>query len=131
MSKSIGAVYGADAEGAFLALWRRHIGFAVDYSTGVATKSKAKADGAVNALVGYSQDFAAFLSSANPNLPKTVVADLVKTHVVALKDVVDAQAARDPAMTYRALRSAAGHMSMIADPLVAAIVKQFPDRFRM
>jgi hypothetical protein len=90
LSKSIGAVYGADAEGALLALWRRHIGFAVDYTTGVATKNKPKADGAVNALLGYSQDFAAFLSSANPNLPKTVVADLVKTHVVTLKDVVDA-----------------------------------------
>jgi hypothetical protein len=34
-------------------------------------------------------------------------------------------------MTYRALRSAASHMTMIADPLAAAIVKQFPDKFRM
>ncbi len=129
LSKMIGAVYGSDAEGAFLALWRRHIGFAVDYTTGVATKNQAKADGAVNALVGYSQDFAAFLSSANPNLPKSVVADLVKTHVVTLKDVVDAQAAKDAAKTFTALRSAASHMSMIADPLAAAIVKQFPEKF--
>jgi len=129
LSKKIGAVYGAHAESAFLSLWRRHIGFAVDYTTGVATKNKAKADGAVNALVNYSQDFAAFLSSANPNLPRNVVADLTKSHVVTLKDVIDAQYAKDATRTYQALRAAAGHMSMIADPLAAAIAKQFPDKF--
>ena len=30
----------------------------------------------VDDLVGYTQDFGAFLSGANPNLPKLVVADL-------------------------------------------------------
>ena len=34
ISKAIGAVYGADAEKAFLPLWRKHIGFFVDYTTG-------------------------------------------------------------------------------------------------
>jgi len=89
----------------------------------------AVADKAVNELVGYSQDFGAFLQSANPNLPKSVVADLVKHHVVTLKTVIDAQAAKDPEKAYVALRTAAGHMQMIADPFAEAIVKQFPDRF--
>jgi hypothetical protein len=129
LSKMIGSVYGSGAESAFLSLWRRHIGFAVDYTTGVATKDRKKADAAVNALVNYAQDFAAFLSSANPNLPKAAVADLVKTHVVTLKDVVDAQVAKDQAKTFQALRSAASHMRMIADPLAAAIAKQFPEKF--
>src|SRR4029434_6529332 len=66
ISKAIGAVYGADAEKAFLALWREHIGFFVDYTTGVATKDKAKQEKAVADLVGYASDFGAFLSSANP-----------------------------------------------------------------
>jgi hypothetical protein len=66
LSKAIGMVYGAGAENAFLALWRKHIGFFVDYTTGVATKDKAKHDKAVNDLVGYTQDFGAFLASANP-----------------------------------------------------------------
>src|SRR6185503_17181222 len=68
LSKAIGSVYGGGAEQAFLALWRKHIGFFVDYATGVATKDKAKQDKAVVDLVSYSEDFAAFLSSANPNL---------------------------------------------------------------
>ena len=129
ISKAIGAVYGADAEKAFLPLWRKHIGFFVDYTTGTATKDKAKQDKAVADLVGYSQDFDAFLSSANPNLPKNVVADLVKGHILTLKDVVDAQAAGDWPKAYAATRSAYHHMQMIGDPLASAIVRQFPARF--
>jgi hypothetical protein len=129
ISKAIGAVYGADAEKAFLPLWRKHIGFFVDYTTGVATKDKAKQDKAVADLVGYSEDFGAFLSSANPHLPKSAVADLVKGHILTLKDVVDAQAAGDWPKAYAATRSAYHHMQMVGDPLAAAIAKQFPDRF--
>ena len=126
---SLGAVYGKSAEDAFLPLWRKHIGFVVDYTQGAASKDKAKQDRAVADLVAYTQDFGAFLSSANPNLPKDVVADLVKHHVLTLKDVIDPQAAGDQAKAYAALRGAAGHMGKIADPLAAAIAKQYPDRF--
>jgi hypothetical protein len=129
LSKAIGLVYGQGAETAFLALWRKHIGFFVDYATGVATKDAAKQRKAVNDLVGYTQDFGAFLAGANPNLPKQVVADLVKTHVLTLKDVVDAQGRGDAATAFAELREAASHMHMIADPLAAAIAKQFPEKF--
>src|SRR5262249_34217912 len=101
-----------------------------DYTVGVASSDKAKQDKAVNELVAYTEDFGAFLASANPNLPKTVVAGLVKHHVVTLKDVIDAQAAKDPARAWSAARTAAGHMQQIADPLTEPIVKQFPDRYR-
>jgi len=129
ISKAMGSVYGQGAEDAFLPLWRKHIGMVVDYTVGVASNDKAKQDRAVADLIGYTQDFGAFLQSANPNLPKSVVADLVKHHVVTLKAVIDAQASKDQARTYAALRAAAEHMQMIADPLAEAIVKQFPDKF--
>lgn len=130
LSKAVGSVYGANAETAFLALWRTHIGFAVDYTTGVATKDKAKQDKAVADLLGYTTGFGAFLNSASPSLPKDTVADLVKTHILTLKDVIDAQAANDPAKAMTALRKAYGHMRFICDPLAEAIVKQFPDKFK-
>lgn len=129
ISKAIGSVYSSDAEMAFLPLWRKHIGFVVDYTVGVATKDKVKQNKAVSDLIGYTEDFGAFLSSANPNLPKNAVAELVKGHILTLKDVIDAQAAKDYGKTYTALRTAAGHMHMIADPLADAIVKQFPEKF--
>ncbi len=129
ISKAIGSVYGAGAEQAFLPLWRKHIGFVVDYTVGVATKDRAKQDKAVADLIQYTQDFGAFLNAANPNLPKAVVADLVKMHVTTLKDVIDAQAAGDQAKTYMQLRSTMAHMDMIANPLAEAIVKQFSAKF--
>ena len=100
-----------------------------DYTTGLATKDTAKQTQAVNALIGYTPEFAAFLSGANPNLPKDAVAELVKTHILTLKDVIDAQAAKDPQKTWATMRMAGMHMSMIANPLADAIVKQFPSRF--
>lgn len=130
LSKAIGSVYGSDAGMAFLALWRKHIGFVVDYTTGVAGKDKMKQDKAVQDLLGYANDFGAFLHSACPSLPTTVVADLVRGHITTLKTVIDAQAANDP-MVFVNIRAAAAHMQMIADPLAAAIAKQFPDRFAM
>ena len=84
IATAIGSVYGSGAEEAFLPLWRKHIGFVVDYTTVLATKDKAKQDKAVNDLVGYTQDLGAFLSAANPNLPKNVVADLVQGHILSL-----------------------------------------------
>ena len=74
IANAIGSIYGKDAGEAFLPLWRKHIGFVVDYTVGVATKDKAKADTAVNELIQYTQDFGAFLSAASPKLPKSVVA---------------------------------------------------------
>ncbi|HZG68332.1 MAG TPA: hypothetical protein VEZ12_16430, partial [Herpetosiphonaceae bacterium] len=129
ISKSIGSVYGSDAENAFLPLWRSHIGFFVDYTQGAAAKDRAKMDKAVSDLTGYSQDFAAFISGANPNLSKDAVVDLLNSHVVGLKDAVDAQAAGDAPKAYAALRMASQHMDMIGNALAGGIAKQFPDKF--
>ncbi len=129
ISKAIGSVYGAQAEQAFLPLWRKHIGFFVDYTQGVAAKDQAKADKAVADLTGYTRDAAAFFNSANPNLTTDAVSGLLREHVLGLKAVVDAQATGDPAKAFAAERKAYNHMAMIAEPLASAISKQMPDKF--
>jgi hypothetical protein len=43
--------------------------------------------------------------------------------------VIDAQAAGDQEKAYTALRTAYGHMAMIAEALAQGIVKQFPKKF--
>lgn len=129
ISNAIGSIYGKDAGEAFLGLWRSHIGMVVDYTVGMASKDKAKQDKAVGELMQYTKDFGAFLNSANPNLPQDAVADLVKHHAVTLKAVIDAQAAGDQEKAYTALRTAYGHMAMIAEALAQGIVKQFPKKF--
>ena len=129
LAGAIGSVYGKDAGDAFLPLWRKHIGFFVDYTAAKAAGSKKKQDKAVQDLLQYAQDFGAFLNSATPALPKDAVADLVKSHIVSLKEVVDAQAARNYKLAFEKIRTASHHMQMIGDPLADAIAAQFPDKF--
>lgn len=127
LSKSIGSVYGADAEKRFLELWRAHIGMFVAYTQGAAAKDSAKMAKAKADLDGYRRDFDAFLSGANPNLPKGAVAELLVPHVQHLTAAIDAVAAGDLATGFDTLKTAADHSQKIADPLSMAIVKQFPD----
>jgi uncharacterized protein (DUF885 family) len=128
--RAVGSVYGPDAQRAFDPLWKKHIGFVVDYTTGLATNNKAKQDKAVQDLLAYTQEFGAFLNSATKSLPTDAVAGLVREHILTLKAVIDAQKAGNQPAVYTNLRKAMGHMQMVADPLAEAIVKQFPDRFR-
>ncbi|NJM30228.1 MAG: hypothetical protein HC855_09115 [Rhizobiales bacterium] len=129
IAKAIGSVYGDAAGEAFLPLWRKHIGFFVDYTMATAKGSGKGQKKAVNDLVQYASDFGAFLNWATPALPKEAVADLVKMHILSLKDVVDAQANRDQKLAYQKIREASKHMQMIADPLADAIAAQFPEKF--
>jgi hypothetical protein len=129
LGDAIGAAYGQAAEDAFLPLWRAHIGMFVDYTQGVATNDTARKDKARSDLDGYRRDFDAFLSGANPNLPKGAVADLLTAHVATTLAAIDAQGAKDPVKAFDNLKMAADHMRMIGDPLSAAIAKQFPDKF--
>lgn len=129
LSKSIGTVYGADAEKRFLELWRAHIGMFVAYTQGAATKDQAKKDKAMSDLDGYRKDFDAFLTGANPNLPKGAVADLLVDHVKHLTVAIDTIASGDLQGGFDMLKMAADQSQKIADALAAAIVKQYPDKF--
>ena len=131
LAAAVGSVYGEGAGDAFLALWRTHIGFFVDYTVAVATDDAAKKEQALKDLTGYATDFGAFLNSANPDLPVETVATLLARHVDTLTAVIDAQAAGEPVMAYGHLREAYAHMRMIADSLAGSIIAQFPDIFGM
>ncbi|MEZ4870182.1 MAG: plastocyanin/azurin family copper-binding protein [Caldilineaceae bacterium] len=122
-------VYGQGAADAFLPLWRRHIGFFVDYTTAVAQGDEAARMKALDELTGYVEDFGAFLESANPNLTKAAVKSLLGPHVGTLTAVIDAQATDDYPAAFMHLREAYVHMDMIAGALAGAIGQQFPDKF--
>jgi hypothetical protein len=129
LGEAVGSVYGPDAQQKFLALWRAHIGFFVDYAMGAAAKDDARKAKARADLDGYRTDIDAFLTGANPNLPKGAVAQLFAAHVVHLTGVVDDIVGGNLAGAYDMLHMAAHQTQEIMDPLSAAIVKQFPDKF--
>ena len=128
LSDAIGSVYNDAAGKQFLSLWRRHIGFFVDYTKARATKNEAGQRAAKADLDGYRAEFGAFLASANPNLTKEAVAEELKPHVASLFTTIDAVVAKSPTV-FDKLQAAAAHMPMTADVLAGAIVKQFPKKF--
>jgi hypothetical protein len=129
ISKSLGSVYGPDAEAKFLQIWRAHIGYFVDYAKAAAAHDDAGKQKALVNLDGYRNDIDALLTGANPNLPKGSVAELFKGHVEHLTMVIDDQVAGNSQKAYTDLQMAAAQSHMIADPLSSAIVAQFPDKF--
>src|SRR2546423_8025398 len=129
ITAAVAGVYGPQAGTSFAPLWKKHIGFLVDYTNAVAGKQQAKADEAMGNLLQYTEDFGAFINSASPKLTKDAVAQLVKTHVFTLKDVIDAQAAKNFTKAFTNERIAADHMAMIANGLSATVVAQFPKQF--
>lgn len=129
LGKAVGSVYGPKAETAFLAMWREHIQFFVDYTVATAKKDEAGRKMALENLDGYRQAFANFLATANPNLKADDVAALLAAHVRQLSGALDAYAAGDYARSTKDLRESYAHMFMTGDALAAAIVAQSPEKF--
>ncbi|HEX2129379.1 MAG TPA: hypothetical protein VHF58_09205 [Solirubrobacterales bacterium] len=128
LSDSIGEVYGDGAAKQFLELWRAHIGMFVDYAEGKLTGNEKQAQGALDDLDGYRQDFGAFLESANPNLTKEAVADALEPHVASLAKTIDAVAG-EGGNPFVLLQESASHSPDIALALSGAIAEQNPEQF--
>lgn len=128
LGDAISSVYGKDAGAAFLAGWRRHIGFFVDYTNGVANKDEAAKAQAVTNLGQYAQDLAELLNGAN-GLPKDTVVSLVKSHAGVLCSIIDLQAGPDRMAQFAKTRVGAEQIHQIADPIAEATVLKFPDKF--
>lgn len=129
LSKSIASVYGEDAGNAFLPLWRKHIGFFVDYTLGAAAMDQSAKEMARTNLDGYRNDFAAFISGANPFLPKDAVAEALVPHIATLTAVIDAQSTQDFSAAFTSLQESYAHTGMLGKTLADAITQQFPDTF--
>jgi hypothetical protein len=129
LSEAIASVYGDEGGEQFLALWRAHIGFFVEYTLGGATGDTAAQDAARQQLDDYRADFGAFVDSATGgNLPADAVAAELQVHVDTLITAIDAILAGDP-QVYGLLAEAASHMPGTAAALASAIATQMPDTF--
>ena len=130
LSAAVASVYGEEAGTKFKEIWASHIGFFVDYTVAAKKGDKAGMDKAVQNLNGYVEAISAFLNTANPNLPKEAVSQLVTEHVGLLKEAVDTYGAGNIAGSFDAQsRARAQITTKIADTLAGAIVKQSPEKF--
>jgi hypothetical protein len=123
LSEAIASVYGEDAGAQFLDLWRKHIGFFVDYTLGSATNNTPQKEGALIALDAYGTEFGEFIETAtNGAVPTSAVEELLATHVESLVAAIDAVIAGSPD-AYPKLQEAASHMPMTASALAAGIAE--------
>ena len=130
LSKAIGSVYGDQAEKDFLALWRKHIGFFVDYTNAKVAGDDAKMMTAKEALNGYTEDAASFFKTANSEfIDKEALKKGLQTHADQVITIVDTYAAGDFDASFAAEEEAYNHIGAAADTLASAIVKQSPDKF--
>ena len=119
ISKLVGSAY-PDAEEPFLASWRSHIPFFVDYTIGKATKDDAKVEKAKKDLGAYAVSFGELINSVVPELPAEAVQAELETHATSLLAAIDAKLAGDP-NRFQLLKEAAGHMPMTAKALAGGI----------
>ncbi|MBA3758612.1 hypothetical protein H0X10_03210 [Candidatus Saccharibacteria bacterium] len=129
LSKSVGSVYGPEAEAKFLEIWRSHITFFVDYTVASKAGDQAGMDKAVQNLDGYVSAISDLLGGAT-GLPKDAVAQLIAEHVGLLKSTLDKHVAGDHDASYMAQQATRDQITTkIADTLAGAIVKQKPEAF--
>lgn len=128
---AIGSVYGDEVGTAFDGLWRSegHIPGVVAYTQAIAKNDTAGAEKAVADLLAYADTFGKTMNQVNDNLPAEAVTEAIKMHVTTLKDVIDAQKAKDGPGAATALRAAVKHMGDTANVLAEATVKKYPEKF--
>jgi hypothetical protein len=122
LGKAIGSLYGADAQTAFLKMWRAHIGFFVDYTKGVASGDSAAVNAAQAKLANYQADFSKFLGTAT-GLPADAVSADLQGHVQTLEAAIRAILTKSPTAAAK-ISMAEDHMAGTAAVLAKAIAAQ-------
>jgi len=131
---SISPFYGQAAGEKFSSLFVGHYSAVKKYMSaafangfrGNATLKKA----AMDALMQNAAEIAAFVSAANPNLPKATVNGLLVTHVQQHVMSIDAVTKKDWSREADMWDPMVKEIYALSDALADGIAKQFPDKFQ-
>lgn len=128
IAASIEPYYGKPASEKLFNLLGGHYGAIKLYLDAAVKDDKTKQDLAQKAMVTNGGEIAAFLSSANPNLPIETLRGMLLAHGghhVQQIHQLQAKEYAQEAQTWEAMKA---HMYAIADALAAALAKQFPEK---
>jgi hypothetical protein len=110
LSEAIGEFSTPEQEEAFLALWREHIGYFVDYAVAEKTGDAEAKQTALDNLAGYTSDAGAFFEDVSGGeLPASDIAMSLEMHITTLTKAIDGFAAGS-ADAFDSLRTAAMHV---------------------
>jgi hypothetical protein len=130
IGNAIKPVYGEEAGNKLTALLKEHIVIAGDLVQTAKAGNKAKLDQLNKKWYRNADDIAAFLSSANPNLKKEQLKELLYKHLGFVADDLSASLQKDWAARIVSIDDGMSHIIMMADAISAAVVKQFPEKFK-
>jgi len=123
LGELIGSAFGEEAKTTFLAQWRQHIGFFVNYVTAVAKKDDAGQAEAKKGLDGYIAEHGDFLAGAT-GLPADAVKGQLQMHVDELLKTIDAYAAGNYEEATAGARQSFAHMYETGDALAGGIIAE-------
>jgi hypothetical protein len=110
-------------------IWSAQNDYLVNYTIGLATHNKGKADGAMTNLVGkFVPQFSQFVATA-AQIPLDPIEQLATQHVLETKAMIDDQFAQNYQGMYKDLRIIYTQATRIGDSLAPRIAQKFPDKF--
>jgi len=129
IAASIEPFYGASAKDSFFKLLAGHYGAVKAYLVATVASDASAQKEATQALTSNAEDIAAFLSKANPYLPKDAVASLLLAHgghhIQQIQQLKDRKYEAE-AITWEEMKK---HVYQVADATADALAKQFTKRF--
>lgn len=128
IGEAVGTLY-PDKKDAFLKLWRAHIGYYTEYSTGAKNNDNNAKQTVKSKLDGFTEDLSALVSSANPKIDKTDFKQSISEHDSQTLTLIDQLADKNYTAAYKSGNIAYMHMGDMADMLSAAVTLQYPDKF--
>ncbi len=129
IGKAVASFYGQQAGDKFTDLFTGHVNAVREYMSATFNGDEAAKKAAVDRLTKNAGEMAAFLSSANPNLPKDAVLKLLGSHGAHHVAAINATTAKNYTQEARIWDEMLKNVYAISDALAEAIAKQFPDKF--
>jgi len=126
---SIARFYGEKASEKLFGLLAGHYGAVKDYSEATVAGNSVQQDAALAHLGSNADDIAAFLSGANPHLPKDTVRGLIAAHGAHHVLQITQFKEKDYVHEVETWKIMKQHVYVIADALTTALATQFPSKF--
>jgi hypothetical protein len=126
-AKVVGSAYGAEAEKAFLPVWKRQAELLLSYAGSI--KDKTKHERVRQDLEKYATEASGFLVGLNRDINGSALERIIGEHGQLMTQAIDAQAAGNFEQADARLRTAARQTEALALALATATVARFPARF--
>lgn len=128
IADAVAGFYGKPAGEKLFGLLAGHYGAIKAYLDATVAKDTAGQSSATDKLTANANDIAAFLSGANPYLPKDTLSEMLLAHASQHITQIQQLAAKDKAGEAKTRAAMKTHIIAIADALAEAIAKQFPSK---